>query len=51
MDNYNLTQASGMRSRVSFALEANQQRGAMTIFVCDGLSHAPHQLNELFATM
>jgi hypothetical protein len=33
------------------ALAANQRFGATTIFAGDGLSHAPHQLNELLAMM
>jgi hypothetical protein len=32
------------------AAGANHARGAMTTLSGDGLSHAPHQLKELFAT-
>ena len=46
---HSLTQLCGSKSRVSLALDANQRRGATTIFSAEGLSQAPHQLSDLLA--
>lgn len=47
---HSVTQLVGNKSRTS-VLPENHCRGAITIFSTDGFSHAPHQLNELFAMM